>query len=86
MRWTRMGVYHSVSDAGYCISAAGMGDGVWKFTAWGPERAIPAGALKARYVVGEQVPQRREHLGVGDTMREAMLLCEQDRGASHAAC
>jgi hypothetical protein len=93
LRWTKSsdGPWQD-ADTGHRVTATRGADG-WRFVAWGPDQAAgwsyrdwsngkaphwSGSEPKARYAVGEHIPQRRVLLGVADTADEARDLCAAD--------
>lgn len=91
MSWTRRGPYVLEHASGCRICKARCGD-QWHYSAWGPDRTtgwsyrawrnvkIPHWSgqePKARYALGEPIPQPRDLLGVFSTAAEAKAKCEE---------
>jgi hypothetical protein len=86
MNWTRVHAYCWQNDEGYRVAAFRV-DGGFRYGAFAPAMnyEVFKDRMKARYALGESVPQQREPLGCFDDPEIAREACARHRQPQTAA-
>lgn len=73
-----MGDWWAESDEGYQVAITKHGGG-FLYQAYAPANPEVRKTWRARYGLGEAIPQPREYLGLATTPDEARAICERHR-------